>query len=140
MKSLPPSAYGLLLTLDGYGASHTLCADVHYLYALLERLPGTIGMRPLGKPFVVSVEEVGIAGLSGFTFIMESHISIHTYQERGFVTADVYSCKNFDTNAAAHYISSAFKFTTFETSVLVRGKKFDLQLLSTSPSPVRESV
>jgi S-adenosylmethionine decarboxylase len=130
MKSLPSVAYGLLLTIDGYGASYELCADAGGLYRLLEKLPALIGMRPLGLPHVVSVEETGIAGLSGFTFIMESHISIHTYQERGFVTADVYSCKNFDTEIAADYIARYFKIASFETNVLTRGKKFHLQTSS----------
>ena len=83
-------------------------------------------MRPIGFPQIVSVEEPGIAGLSGFTFIMESHISIHTYQERGFVTADIYSCKDFDTAAAANFIAAHFSVTTFETNVVLRGKRFNL--------------
>jgi S-adenosylmethionine decarboxylase len=126
MRPLPTNAYGQLLTLDGYGASREMCADIDRLYKLLEQLPKAIGMRPLGFPHIVSVDEPGIAGLSGFTFIMESHISIHTYEERGFITADVYSCKNFDTAAAAAYIAEHFEIATFETNVIVRGKKFNL--------------
>jgi S-adenosylmethionine decarboxylase len=84
-----------------------------------------LNMRSLGFPHIVSVQEKGIKGLSGFTFIMESHISIHTYVERGFVTADIYSCKQFNTNEAADYLADIFKIRTFETSVLVRGSRFN---------------
>jgi S-adenosylmethionine/arginine decarboxylase-like enzyme len=82
-------------------------------------------MRPLGEPHIVSIEETGIAGLSGFTFIFESHISIHTYSERGFVTADIYSCKDFDIEAAKEYLLSAFKITASEIHVYARGLRFN---------------
>jgi len=124
MKKLPENAYGLLLTLDGYGASQQACGDMDQLYKLLSHLPHAIGMRPIGFPHIVSVDEPGIKGLSGFTFIMESHISVHTYEERGFVTADIYSCKHFDADKAATYVAKAFKLKSFDTSVLIRGKKF----------------
>ena len=138
MKPLPPHAYGLLLTLDGYGASEKICADISGLYRFLEQLPGLIGMRKIGFPHIVSVEEAGIAGLSGFTFIMESHISIHTYQEKGFVTADVYSCKNFDTETAANHIAAHFKIASFETNILTRGKQFNLQKIIDSSVFIHE--
>ena len=38
---------------------------------------------------------VGVAeGVTGIVVIAESHISIHTFPARGFLSADVYSCKN----------------------------------------------
>jgi len=33
-------------------------------------------------------------GWSGFVIIAESHISIHTFPARRFVSIDVYTCKN----------------------------------------------
>lgn len=35
-------------------------------------------------------------GYSTIAMIAESHIAFHTFPEQGFVTADVYSCKDFD--------------------------------------------
>jgi S-adenosylmethionine decarboxylase len=126
MKNIPKDAYGLLLTFDGYGASKDLCGDVNLLHEILTALPGHINMRRLGNPHIESVDEPGIAGLSGFTFIMESHISIHTYIERGFVTADIYSCKWFDTEEAAKFLVKAFHIDSFEVSDIIRGARFNL--------------
>ncbi len=125
MTTLPKGAYGLLLAFDGYDASSERCADVDLLRSVLLELPETIGMRRLGEPHTVSVDEPGISGLSGFTFIMESHISIHTYSERGFVTADIYSCKWFDADVAARFLADAFAIPSYETSHVVRGLRFD---------------
>jgi len=128
MKKLPTGSYGLLLTFDGYGADTARCKDVGRLYAFLYDLPQAIGMRRLGYPHIVSVTEAGIRGLSAFTFIMESHISIHTYEERGFVTADVYSCKAFDSSLVSSLLSSYFKTDSHTTHTHVRGKHFDSTL------------
>lgn len=132
MSALPEHAYGLLLAFDGYGASRERCADEARLRQVLVELPEHIGMRRIGEPHAVRVDEEGIAGLSGFTFIMESHISIHTYEERGFITADIYSCKWFDANEAAHYIANAFSIEFFECKDLFRGLRFNERIIYTS--------
>jgi len=125
MNQLPDSAYGILLAFDGYGADRRRCADTGKLYRFLYDLPGTIGMRRLGFPHIVRVDEPGIKGLSGFTFIMESHVSIHTYEERGFVTADVYSCKPFDTARITAMLATYFGTATHSARTLVRGRAID---------------
>lgn len=132
MKLLPDDAYGLLLTFDGYDASPDACADPDLLHSVLLQLPGHIGMRRLGEPYVIGVDEPGIRGLSGFTFIMESHISIHTYEERGFITADVYSCKPFDTIETARFLTGSFGIRSFEITEVVRGLRF-----GHTPRPLR---
>ena len=94
------------------------------VYRLLERLPELIGMRRVGIPQILEVREEGVAGLSGFVFIMESHISIHTYAERGFLTMDIYSCKEFDTELALTVIQETFLHSRQEVTLLERGKSF----------------
>jgi S-adenosylmethionine decarboxylase len=129
MKNSAPtiySPYGMQLCIDGYNASSTVCDNEKILISLLRTLPGKIGMRPLGIPHVVRVTEKGIAGLSGFTFIMESHISIHTYSERGFVTIDIYSCKSFESALALRIVQKVFMFQNVETTTLLRGVNFNM--------------
>lgn len=118
------TAYGLQLCIDGYGAPRERLEDVALLYRTLMELPEKIGMRRIGYPHIIEIRETPITGLSGFTFIMESHVSIHTYSERGFITADIYSCKEFDAGSASTYLQSIFGITTMETQILVRGKNF----------------
>ncbi len=127
------NAYGLQLTFDGYAADQHLCGDVAHLYDLLMKLPAHIGMRRVGFPNIIQITEDGIRGLSGFVFIMESHISIHTYEERGFVTADVYSCKTFDEEKTRDFLIDAFNVGAFESNVAVRGRQF--QNLPIHPIP-----
>lgn len=133
-------AYGLQLTLDGYASTQSLCANVEHVYNVLMELPAHIGMRRVGFPHIIKIDEPGIKGLSGFVFIMESHISIHTYEERGFVTIDVYSCKTFDEKQTREFLTRAFGIQAFETNLIVRGKRFGTIPLQTSLHvPVKES-
>lgn len=122
--ALPRNAYGLLLAFDGYGVPEEYGSDAARLKDFLYRFPQTIAMRRLDEPRVIAIDEPGIRGLSGFTFIMESHVSIHTYTERGFVTADIYSCKDFDTEQAANLLAEFFATTSYHTHTLVRGRSF----------------
>lgn len=133
METEKSNAYGLQLTLDGYAADQALCGNVAHLYNLLMEFPAHIGMRRVGFPQIIQITEEGIKGLSGFVFIMESHISIHTYEERGFVTADVYSCKSFDEKTTVEYLVRSFNIQAFESSIGIRGKQF--QNLPTHPLP-----
>jgi S-adenosylmethionine decarboxylase len=132
MSKQQSQAYGLQLTLDGYAASEELCGDVAHLYKVLMDLPAHIGMRRVGFPHIIKIDEVGIKGLSGFVFIMESHISVHTYEERGFVTVDVYSCKSFDEERTKEYLMRAFGIQAFESNLLIRGKRFHQLPLKTT--------
>lgn len=122
--ALPENAYGLLLAFDGYGVPVDRSSDASRLQDFLYSFPATIQMRRLDTPHVIAIEEPGIRGLSGFTFIMESHISIHTYSEQGFVTVDIYSCKDFDTELATKQLSAFFATTSYHTHTLVRGRSF----------------
>jgi S-adenosylmethionine decarboxylase len=118
-------SYGLHLMLDAYGAPQEKLDDIALLYRTLSELPGLIGMRRIGLPQILEVLEEGIKGLSGFVFIMESHISVHTYSERGFITVDIYSCKTFDHEKAAAHLKEVFGFATADMEVIERGRRFN---------------
>ena len=122
--ALPKNAYGLLLAFDGYGVPEARSSDAAQLTDFLYSFPATIDMRRLGEPNVIAIDEPGVRGLSGFTFIMESHVSIHTYIEQGFVTVDIYSCKDFDTERATALLADFFATTSYHTHTLVRGRSF----------------
>ena len=45
-------------------------------------------------------------GVSGFVIIAESHISVHTFPDRGHVNVDIFSCKEFDAERAREEIAT----------------------------------
>lgn len=119
--------FGLHLMLDMYDCNPKTLNDTKLVYQILDELPEKIGMRKLTSPYVVFSEgndKRDPGGWSGFVIIQESHIALHTFVKRRFVTIDVYSCKEFDTKFVTRYFKKAFGSKNAEVIEEVRGKKY----------------
>jgi S-adenosylmethionine decarboxylase len=122
------AGFGVHLTIDGYrGARHRL-ADAAHVRACLGELPELLGMHKLIEPMVVEVNQLSDkdpGGLSGYVLIAESHISVHTFPLRGFVSADVYTCQNsLDAERIRQYFADAFALQDVETHLIRRGTRY----------------
>jgi len=116
------------LMIDGYGGSKDKLNDKELVIKCLVELPQKLGMRPLSMPEVFLAEDNNIkdpGGWSGYVIIMESHISIHTFPDRGFVSIDVYSCKNgMDTDFISKYFEEKFDLKDIEKNFIKRGTRY----------------
>ena len=124
-KRLVP--FGLHLMVDGYECSHEVLDNFHVSYDFLNKLPNLLGMKLLTHPYVIHAQDNGIkdpGGWTGFVVIQESHISVHTFPKRGFVTIDVYSCTQFDAKKALNYIRKLFKTQNLEYYIQIRGQNY----------------
>jgi len=123
-------AYGPHLTVDGYGAPRSLLSNYQLIFDLLNRLPEEIGMTKITQPYVFPYycgqSEAGHPewGITGVVIIAESHISIHTYPEKGIFFMDVFSCKEFDTEETLAFIQKTFRPRRVDRSVVQRGLEF----------------
>jgi S-adenosylmethionine decarboxylase len=106
------------LLMDGYSNNKELLQDEEHLRELLIEYPGRIGMTRISEPYIIRYTDCVPEewGISGFVFLAESHIAIHTFVERNFVNVDVFSCKDFDTDLAAEDLRQRFQFTEWRTS------------------------
>jgi S-adenosylmethionine decarboxylase len=88
----------------------------------LNDLPVKIGMTKITAPYVFpySGKVPEDKGITGIVIIAESHISVHTFQERDYVFIDVFSCRDFDTKSAAKYIINAFEAKKVKKNIVVR--------------------
>lgn len=119
--------YGPHLMLDCYESPKDLLSDIGFLYDVLNELPEVIGMHKIMPPYVFRYDGGDIPedwGLSGIVLIAESHIAIHTYPEKEYLTVDVFSCKEFDLNEAKDYIIEKFMVKRYEIHHLERGHDF----------------
>ncbi len=113
--------------LEAYNCPFEVLNDANICYAILNDLPGEIGMTKMTLPYVVKSEgndKKDPGGWTGFVIINESHISLHTFAKRGYVTVDVYSCREFDTEFAVDYFKKAFQSDDVEFKVEVRGERY----------------
>ncbi len=115
--------WGKHLMVDAYGISEKKLKDKQAIKNLLRSLPKKFNMRPLGREVVKKVSSKSYPdwGVSGFIMLYESHISLHTWPEEGYVAMDVYSCKDFDDKAIAKYIKEFWGAKKIKVRVVDRG-------------------
>lgn len=120
--------FGEHLTIDGYNGSQTNLANRQFILDCLNNLPKLLGMKKLSDAVVYyapgnMVKDPG--GWSGFVVIIESHISIHTFPDRGFISADVYTCKNgLEVDLILNFFKDSFQLIDIEHQFIKRGMRY----------------
>lgn len=61
-------------------------------------------------------------GISGVAVLAESHISIHTWPERGYAALDVFMCGDADPHKAVPVLEQAFRPKSVTVDELLRGE------------------
>ncbi len=114
------------LIIDGYGGDPQKLADEQLVKDLLEQSPGEMGMVKIAPACVCRYQgsEPSDWGVSGFVLIAESHISLHTFPDRGILWADVFSCKPFDAERLVHRMRKAFALRETNLCLLERGLEY----------------
>ena len=115
------------LAVDAYGLDPATLADEELVAAFLDSCPGTIGMTKIIDPQVYTYRgtEPRDWGVSGFVLIAESHISVHTFPERGYLNVDIFSCRDFDRGRAEAGIRDHFGAEQTRVWVMDRGIDHD---------------
>jgi S-adenosylmethionine decarboxylase len=110
------------LTIDGYGNDPEIMRDEQFIYQILDSYPARIDMTKISSPHVFRY--IGSKpedwGISGFVFIAESHISLHTFVERCYINIDVFSCKDFNAEQVVKDFKEKFKLTRLSSRLINR--------------------
>ena len=130
--------FGWHLTLDGYGGEPGRLSDLEVVRAWLDELPVVLGMDKLIEPCLIEVgarNEKDPGGITGFVLIAQSHLSIHTFPRRGFVSADVFTCQDHLAHASIRRsLVATFRLGEVEANLIPRGTRYPLVDLD-DPSP-----
>lgn len=117
--------FGEHLTIDGSGGDPRRLDDRSIVLRFLAELPLALGMSILGGPELYRAtgnHAKDPGGWTGTTVINESHVSVHTFPARAFVSIDVYTCQNgLDRSYIEAYATDAFALAHLEVNFLIRG-------------------
>lgn len=120
--------FGEHLTIDGYGGDFEKLNNKKNVKKCLNELPELLDMHILARPkiyFAKGNGEKDPGGWTGVVVIEESHISIHTFPGRCFVSIDVYTCRNgMDTKFIENYFIEKFDLKELEVNFIKRGTKY----------------
>ena len=98
------------------------CSEVINDASLVERAMRSAVLAANATLLDLFVHEFSPQGVTGVAVLSESHLSIHTWPEHGYVAADVFTCGS-TTNpaAAAEVLRQMFEATTADIRELERG-------------------
>ena len=123
--------FGEHFMLDGYRGEYAALNNKQLVERALQELPEMLNMHTLAPAevyFAQGNDERDPGGWSGFVVIEESHISIHTFPAKGFVTVDAYTCKNnLPVEVIEEYFTRVFSLQDTEINLVIRGTKYPVK-------------
>jgi len=118
--------FGPHITIDLKGCPKETLSNYNLHFDYLKSLPEMIDMTPITQPYVFPYS--GLVpedkGITGIVIIAESHISIHSFEEKGYSFVDIFSCKDMDVEKAIEITLDTFKPESYEINIVKRGKDF----------------
>lgn len=87
---------GKHLIVDIYEVKNADLITEHAVTYFLNRLVKMIDMEMFVPPIVKVDTNPDNSGISGICMITTSHISLHHWDRKKYISFDCYSCKNFD--------------------------------------------
>ena len=135
------TGFGPHLMIDGYGCDPKKAGNEKFVHEVLEEFPQRIGMTKISGPHMIDYnggDKPEDSGVSGFVIIAESHISIHTFPKKGFISIDIFSCKHFDIDKSVEFVKEKFGVQRVEMNLLTRGMEYPKLAAKAMPYVNRE--
>ena len=116
---LPVAPWGMLAAIDLHGCDRERLADPGALRRFVPAVIAAIGMQAHGPLHLERFGDTELEGWSAMQFIETSSVTVHTDEVCGRCFVDVFSCRPFDSGAAAAVAVAHFG-GTFTLRVLHR--------------------
>ncbi|WP_018132265.1 adenosylmethionine decarboxylase [Effusibacillus pohliae] len=113
------STFGRHVAVDTWGADFNMLNDAKFLEDVMVQAAHKCGATVLS----VQAKQFEPQGATVLVLLSESHISIHTYPEKGFAALDCYTCgETVDPQVAIDHIISVLKPEKTYPKMLKRGE------------------
>ncbi|OPX18947.1 MAG: adenosylmethionine decarboxylase [Desulfobacca sp. 4484_104] len=94
-----PDGYHLMLEL--YGCDREKINSHRFLHRAVKNAVKNVGLTNLGSRYYQFQPQ----GVTGFTLLAQSHISLHTWPEYGYLVLDIFTCGDeIQANQLEHHI------------------------------------
>lgn len=112
------STFGRHVAIDTWGVNFDVLNDVEFLKRHMIEAAEVSGATVLD----VQSKQFEPQGATVLVLLSESHLSIHTYPEKGFAAFDCYTCgETVDPQRAMDYLISVLKPKKVYSKKLIRG-------------------
>jgi S-adenosylmethionine decarboxylase len=114
------STYGRHIVTDIWGVDFNVLNDVDYLEQIMIEAAAHSRATVLSSSF----EKFEPCGCTIVILLSESHLSIHTYPEKGFAALDCYTCgRDKNPRLAITHLVELLKPSEVYTKTIIRGIK-----------------
>ncbi|MFH0832910.1 MAG: deoxyhypusine synthase [Candidatus Aenigmatarchaeota archaeon] len=122
MKINSSHGLGNHFIIDGFGCDSDSLDNERKIKETIEELVKMLEMKMISEVLVVRHEPGDDErGITAFVAITESNITIHTYPEKGYITVDIFSCKEFDIESVESFLKSSLGMKEMRRNLLRRG-------------------
>ncbi len=108
---------GRHLIAEFYRCDLSMLDDVEAIRSHMHAAAVAVGASIVGDTFHRFTPQ----GVSGTVVIAESHLSIHTWPENGYVAVDIYTCGGLDPRPGFEYLGRALGASKCRVQEIVRG-------------------
>ena len=124
---------GRHLIAEYYGCDFNAINNVEYVRSHMCQAAIKIGATVLGEKF----HQFSPQGVSGTVVIAESHLSIHTWPEKGYVAVDIFTCGGLEPNIGFEYLGEVLKAKTGRVQEILRGLPEDIDNQVIGPDDIQ---
>lgn len=107
--------------VDAHGCDAGTLRSPHALQAVFDLVVRELGLSPVGDP--VWRVFPGEGGITGLLLLAESHLTCHTFPERGFAAFNLYCCRPRAEWPWIDRLRDALGATDVHVTTLVRGTR-----------------
>lgn len=124
------STFGRHVAVDTWGVDFLKLNDVRYLEQQLVQAAQACGATVLST----QSKQFEPQGVTVLVMLSESHLSIHTYPEKGFAAIDCYTCgTSVDPQDAIDYVLTALQPSERYSQTLIRGQG-PIEVMAVAPT------
>ncbi|MFQ5655104.1 MAG: adenosylmethionine decarboxylase [Planctomycetota bacterium] len=114
---------GRHLIAEFYRCDGSLLDDTEEMRRLMLEAAEVVGASVLGDTF----PRFSPQGVSGTVVIAESHLSVHTWPEYGYVAVDIYTCGGLDPRPGFEHLGRSLGAGECRMQEILRGLPEDLE-------------
>jgi S-adenosylmethionine decarboxylase len=114
---------GRHLIAEFYGCNRQTLDDQESVRTHMLAAAERVGATVVGEVF----HRFSPQGVSGSVVIAESHLSIHTWPETGYVAVDIYTCGGLDPRLGFRHLGEALDARSCRVQEIVRGLPEDVE-------------
>lgn len=118
MWKLNPESKHILI--DAWGIDFNFLNDPNYIESALREMAKATNSKIIKSVY----HKYEPQGVSFILLVSESHCSIHTYPEEGYLAADIFTCGRTNPERAVPVLKEKFKPKILNVTVIYRGRRW----------------